>query len=1282
MQLSSIQKKIHAFYSLFLSTYQANRSFALLAIFLLFVLLVSFIIPFLHFGRFFGTDDYFHLFHTNQMASSRGIEEFYEHIGADIDDPSSDTNPFNYPFGLWLFGATIAKITGLPPITADLFFVIIFLFILVGSFYLYSSAWLESGEQKIFAVLFLISMPQISLSLLSYRPSIFILPFLFITLYFVFKGPANWKLLPIIWLSLFILVISHTGTTLFLISFLITFFLLYCLLWGEFSKQTYSIIISTFVIYVIALTLFPQIKYQYEVKSRLFLLPGEYLASKFNFSFLLDLTKVFYDNVMVDQQFIYAIIIVLFLFVIAKFFIYLHRKTASFLSKRESFSAIVLPIQNLSHSIAAAPLWIGPVQVIFSVFGIFHLDNKGKCLLVTTLFTAFIPELLQASQGTSGFTGALREISYLVIIIPITATLGFWHILNFLNNPLTQIKKWILTSLWIVLCVIIIITPILGTTYYLPTISGEDFTISGMKWLGVNGDNNEIVAGYKLQPVPIYTNMTDAVYNLQSGTETRQFLNSLTNIYFGVGDQVRQVNTFRQNFGVRYILNSDKITRIFGNTPENLTIDSNPALTKIYASNDFGIYEVSTFQDNPVQKGFLTDTISYQQKGGTYEIDSGYYKVTLSEKNPLIKRFGTPQKNLPGGGLISENFRISGTDLNPDGDVFNLEDIEFTHEIRNNQITYTAVLANPQNLAPESTLRVRYTFYPNVIKRELMLSNDWLVAQYSPQMNVQYSIRIFSPMSQFVVKNEDTRLDRHIYASEDTVTKNMNIEDFFLHDDENGMYIRFAAQSPHPSSIFYGGSIYNKSTIGIVQSATLKPGASLFSTQFLSLGDEYSAEKNIQNIDGIKLINYPDGIYPILIAGYRTPQSDWNINANILNGYSVLNDNAIPYAEAINPTIQIENSMNVQNISPTGILSINLKVLSNNNITIIGSQRTGAPYFDDYSTQEKNIMILSDYTKQQDFSYSGFMPESFNYNLDTLTILSGNKIPFIFSHQVKPTPNEYRAPQMAYFHSESSGPVLFPVSSPASNSLSSTPRKEDIFSSWKTTIDTATNNDEMVLFLLRSQDIGDPVFTEDFIKLFSYAREKNMTFSSPVRISEHFTQIQNIHFSGSIDEDEASINVTNTNHEAVRNVTFKVTLPELTRGNYQTNDGEIVRNIHENGQSILYVSIGIPADTTKNIIIGPDTPRKVFQVTFPQQPVIEGSNLIIVKDEAGNPLRGVDVLVDSVYSKTDSTGTVHVDLRRGNHTVTIQTQGYKKFKSFVNVKGRIYFIEQLIGRPF
>ena len=230
------------------------------------------------------------------MASSTGISDFYEKIGTYVSNPGSEENLYNYPFGLWLFGATIAKITGIPVLSAELIFVILFLLILLGSFYVYSSIFLESKEQQILAVLFLLSMPNAALSLLSYWPSVFILPFLFILLYIALKEPFQWKLFPIVWLSIFIITVSHTGTFIFLISFSILFFLLYCLFWGKFSLPMFIVILSTFIIYIFSLKWFPQIANQYEVKSTLFLSPGNFLATKFNFSLPLELGNIFYQN--------------------------------------------------------------------------------------------------------------------------------------------------------------------------------------------------------------------------------------------------------------------------------------------------------------------------------------------------------------------------------------------------------------------------------------------------------------------------------------------------------------------------------------------------------------------------------------------------------------------------------------------------------------------------------------------------------------------------------------------------------------------------------------------------------------------------------------------------------------------------------------------------------------------------------------------------------------------------------------------------------------------------
>lgn len=1259
MQLPPSLKKIQEYFSALLSANKSNRSFFLLFILLLVVLLVSFIIPQLDFGRFYGTDGYTHLEATNIMASSRGLYEFYESVADITSDPSDESSGMNYPFGLWLLGGTIAKITGLLPITSSFFFVTLFFLILVGSFYIYSSTWLESREEKLCAVLFLLSMPQFSLINMNYVPNVFILPFLFITLYFMFKDPVDWKLFPIALLSIFIIIISHSGTFLFFFTFCMVFFLLYCLFWGKFPGRVYITLISTLCIYVISLSWFPHIVNQYSYTSLKILLPGNFIRDAFNFPLPGELVRVFYQNMLVGYQFVYVVILAALLFAVSWILIYIHRKTVQFFSQSHVFPAFVLPIQNLSHSTAAVPIWLGPVHVIFSLFGFFHLDNKGKCLFFTAVLTTILPDLFQVSQGLTIGSGALRQISYLVIIIPITATLGFLHILKYLYDPESKIKTQITSVLWIVVCLVIVITPTLASTYYKPTLSGEGYVIRGMEWLGGNGDPTELVSGYQQRPLGLYTNMSSPA--LQSGYEMRRYLKLLRDIYFTPGNQAKSVEQFNQYFGVRYILSYDNILRYFGGTTQDLTIDSNPALSKIYASNDLGIYEVNGVSAVPVQESNVTNLVAIKYLGGTYEIESDFYKITLGANAPVLKRFGTPDNDYLNYGFMQESFIISGTELPAGGDQFIINEIPFTSSVNDNQITYMGPLINSLNQVPIGTLRIQYTFYPEVIKREYTLSNDWLIARSSPNLYVRYTLGSFSVLKSFVVKNDKTRLDRNTVVYEDSINKNIDIEDFYLHQGDEGIYIRFAGTSPQPSSIAYSGTQNNRSSIYIYQNMPVKPGASFVSTQFLSLGSEDIAEKNIQSREGIVLLPYPDGLTPIVLSGFPSSmQSDSFITEKISAGYTALTNSSIPYSDVVDP-------------------SFNMQEIGGSNITLIGTQKTGGgTTFDDYYTQEDNLVFLTNN------SYAGFMPDPLKYNLDTLTILAGNKIPFIFSTDVSPYNTNgvyakgYRTPQPAYVYNEPIDVVLFPVSLPKSNFLLSAKDPNTVFSDWRATIDGAADNDEMVLLLFRAQEIGDPLYTEEFMQLFSYAREKDLTFTSPARLADHFKQIQHIQYSGVVDGDSAVLNVTNTNNVTVSNVTFRVTLPVLTSGKYKAINGDIVRIKQEINQSVLYISTEIPADTTKNIIIEPDIPRKPLQVGIPQFP-IEGVIEITVKDAAGNPSKGVDVLVDTTYYQTDINGAVHVDLNRGYHRITVKIAGYEKYSSVIRVRGNIYILPNIIS---
>jgi hypothetical protein len=110
---------------------------------------------------------------------------------------------------------------------------------------------------------------------------------------------------------------------------------------------------------------------------------------------------------------------------------------------------------------------------------------------------------------------------------------------------------------------------------------------------------------------------------------------------------------------------------------------------------------------------------------------------------------------------------------------------------------------------------------------------------------------------------------------------------------------------------------------------------------------------------------------------------------------------------------------------------------------------------------------------------------------------------------------------------------------------------------------------------------------------------------------------------------------------------------------------------------ILYVSADIPAHSSQEIVVEPDTPREKIVTSFPT-PLIEGSILFSVKDANGKPLENADILIDSIYYYGDKEGKVTVDLKRGIHSVRIQAPGYETYTSPLEVKGRISLIEQYL----
>jgi hypothetical protein len=1078
----------------------------------------------------------------------------------------------------------------------------------------------------------------------------------------------------------------------------------------------FIVILSTFVSYIFSLKILPQIANQYNVKSYLLLSPGNFFMNKFNFSLPLDLSNIFYKNMLVNQDFIYALILGAFVFTLAKLFRYIHRKISENYFQIKNIYPVTLPISNISHSAVAAPIWLGPIHIILSILGFFRIDSRGKCMLITAVLVGILPDLLLTSQDVYAVTGALREISYLSIIIPITAVLGLSSLIAYLDSLKNDKKNFVILLILIIVFSVIIITPTIATTYYLPRIAGEDYIINGMKWVGETGDFNAKVVGYGYRTIPIYTNMTDASYGLTNGREVTTYQGLLKSIYFSTSGK-NDVGNLRDRFGVKYILSSDKLLANVGGNKSRLVIDNNPALNKIYSSKDFGVYEIITSSsEKQNEKKYLAGNIFFQQTGSSLQIETDVYKMVLNANNPFIEQFGTPRDNFIGEGIFLDSIQISGLRdayISPFSspeevsneqrsmiDSYVLNNLSAPYEVIDNQVLYRTILKNQQNGNNEASLLVRYTFYPTCIRREFLISHDWVVSSsVAESMNVNIATSMFTPLNDFTLQNNNDQIKRHIYPNQDSVVLNEIVQDLYVNNGEKGIYIKNEPTATYPTRLVYAGStLYNYSSLTYGQYASLKPGASLHVTQYLSPGDEITAERNIYTQEGISLLNYPDGMIPIMLSGYRTPYTEFFGSDNSTNqeGYQVLLDEDIPYSEVIipyqimyNTTFELPNATESLETEPIPevikpvVYKIDLSTIDKN-IRIIGSDSTrGLKFFDNFEKQDQTITSLIAYANDNDVQLIGYMPDMLSYNLDTLKTIYDKQIPFILSNSLNPpylgsVGVVNKDPQRATYHNMPMDVALLPITYPMSGSLSnlsSHRENAEVFAAWNASINEAVMTDGMILFIIKTEDIGNPDYIENFKTLIAYAKSEGLTFTTPDTIANHFNKIQNIQYSGSIKNDIAIINLTNNNDEAVQQVTFRVILPALNTGNYKASGGKIVKIKEGTGIVTVYVRSDISAHATQTITIEPDTFREKIIVTVPRQ-LIEGQNTISIKDKNGKPLKNAYVIIDAKYYNPDAKGEVTVDLPRGIHKIEIRQPGYEIYNSILNVRGRIYLIEQ------
>ena len=854
-----------AYFERIYAYYAKDRAFFTLLLFLIAVLVIGYLIPALYFGRPFGTDTYTHIFHAQEMYATDSLFDFYEELGKKVLNPDLEDNPFNYPFGAWLFIAVLSKVINLEPDYTAYLFSALFLGIVAISYFIYAGLFLETKSQKLFAVLFLFSMPNVVLSVNNYRPSTFVLPFLLFAIYASYSEDITIKNMFLMIIAVLLIALTHTGTLIYLMIFAIGFFWIYSFFARKFSRPLFVLASSTFLFFWIAVKLFPHLYQQYATKATLFLTPGNFLSDKFHIFFADELSRALYENLFVHHQFIYVIIWSACVFAMGSALVFAGEQVYNQYTRlvSEKNHAIV-PLTGMSHSFITTPFWIGPIHAILGVIGFFRLDMKGKCFAVTVLLTTVAPAIMQASEGLDTATGALREISYLYLIIPVVAVLGLWYIIQFVKAKVKN-SRAVITLIYIGLFSMIIVTPVIGNGYYLPSISGEDYIIEGMQWLSGTGTPNEKAVGYGYRTVPVYTGKMDASYGRASGTQTRTFIQLLNGIYFEkTGNQAGDLYSL---FGAKYVLISDKLVQNLNNEKE-VVIDSRRDLDKIYSSKDFGIY---AFSQSGIHADslFNDDQVSIDNVGSNIEIRTKTYKVVMDRETPKIKYIGTNTQNLLQEGTMYDSARLTWLGNSDDLEAYSFSDETFTREGIDNKLIYRTVLKDGRGIDNWSTVTIVYTFLPEMIEREFIISNDQLSTTDSPIMRVYFSTNLFMPASTFVLKKSFTRVEKDIYPSEDTVHLNDVYEEFYITGGDSGIYIKYGNTAPNPQYITYKGSTaYNYCAFGISNYETIQPGASLHITQYISVGNEDLAKRHILNDNRISLHPYPDGIIPLILCGY------------------------------------------------------------------------------------------------------------------------------------------------------------------------------------------------------------------------------------------------------------------------------------------------------------------------------------------------------------------------------------------------------------------------------
>ena len=1254
-----------------------NKTYMLL---LAAIIFLAYVIPVAVHQTPAGTDVYSHIFYSKVMLSSNSLKEFYTtcfekgYLG------------YDYPFGIWLFCSLVSKITSLDIHTISYILPLLVVFLVIFMYFTYSGVVIHSKKQRFLSLIFLISMPNVSISLLNYETTMFVLPLLLFILYLVLNKDIKYrKLIPLLILSVFILCFTHTGTYLFLLSFSVVFLVIYGVLCRDFNKKIYLLVLTMLFIYAIVVDIFPHVHPQYIDKSRLVLMVGEFLSSKLQLNLAYDLSDLFYKRIFVDKSIIDIALWSGFIYGITKLVISISTRFSELVRRimpqTPLFAIPILgEIKTVSHSLHATPFWIGPIHSFLSLIALFRLNKETLALLISILLVTILP----ASQVTAQ-TGAMREIFYLLLIVPITSAIGFFYLESRLKKFVDRKNSVMLvySSLFIIFSSILVM-PVIGNIYYKPSISGSEIEREGLGWLKGIGNSDEgctgvgyrhMINSYADKEVPSST-------TVHSGSELNYFSRNLQQIYF-FDKSENYVKDLHSVFNIKYFISSNRVLRNLAGNKEELKIHENEELDKIYSNNDFRLYQyiVPEYKVSHINTTagirFYGNYTKIKDAGKDFLIETPTYKTRISKTSPMIKYLGNRKENFLGEGNFLDYIRISWRSIHylNRSENYVFSEMNLSTSVQNNQILYKKILKdkNGENWA---TLMIRYVFYEDVIKNEILIANDWLPLGHLMDLNI--FTRSVTPNNHFTYRDwYGIKNSKRIYPSEDySKISDKKFSSIFLNDGNKGIYLKYDKTSQYPSDILYQGGLgYNYSLVEISTREFLSPAESIHITRYISIGDEKTAEENINKYLSVSIYPYPDGIIPLTLTGYLENLDEMEEDEvnHTLNTYNTLRDNGVieSYTEAI--------SFRDEELNTSFI-----KKLSDYKVNVIGYGNLLYNTFYPLATQKDNVGKMNNNSKayyKKDMR--GFIPLGMKYNLDTIDASIGEDLLFIEGISV-PTPffefyqEGFRHPVITYYHGNETSLMLLPVSEPTSPSIDSEEDMKDAVSAWKSAIDSAVKNDDLCILLWKSTQVGKPEYLDEISELIDYAKSRGMTFTTPEEIVKHYRLTQNISAIAFRDIDTVRISVTNDNYEKIDGLTLKVILPTLEfKCPYEAKNGRIARVKKEGFECTCYITIDVGGKETKTVVIEPKVQRKRFMIEIPRNP-IEGEVKIQVKDENNNVVKGTLVTIENRIYETDENGILEVYLSRGMYKVKIEKAGFKTEVFNLEVKGAIYALLERI----